>query len=539
MRRIRGQRTYANLPLLLTGHNSYGIVLKRHPFFEKIHKVARNKDEGDLGKKDSPSEQSKKSTNSNLKRLADSRTLRAVVLVAVLLLAAYTAFFRLGLEDWRTDEPYYRKAGLSYVRDGNFNPNQEHPFLAKYILGITQVVSGSQDAGAVRIPAATASLLTGLVLFAFARRVAGYWSGVVALALWTISPLTLAFGRVATLEVFLIFFSTLALYLGWRWAESGSWWFAGFCGIAVGLATVSKLTGILFLPAILVVGLLKIGLSRRLVFGGMLVSLAALATVLITYAPAWSDAPSAIQYMFEKQSRHNARGHWVEINGLTYKFSPWWAYLWWQWEFYGTLASLSLAVTVLIALLRRRALELYLLVAALVPFLVLSFYVQVKLSHYFGAWQPPLILLLAVVAGKLAQQGIPRGIFAVLLLAPFVYLGTQTVQAVKQIQPSTNVAIAQHLKDTGHDQGTILDQGGTLREHLPEARVLEKPEDAQGEEVEAVILNSDSYRPRHEAIRNYLEADRDEFELSYTTSKKIRGRFGFKFTEDDIEVYTR
>src|SRR3712207_7347187 len=49
--------------------------------------------------------------------------------------------------------------------------------------------------------AATATLLTGLVLFAFARRVAGYWVGVLALALWTISPLTLEFGRDATFEV--------------------------------------------------------------------------------------------------------------------------------------------------------------------------------------------------------------------------------------------------------------------------------------------------------------------------------------------------
>src|SRR5829696_3949170 len=361
----------------------------------------------------------KKDTGLGLKKLADHSALRAAVLVAVLLLAAYTSFFRLGDEDWRTDEQTYQKAGLAYVRDGNFNPNQEHPFLAKYILGVTQVVSGSSDAAVVRIPAATATLLTGLVLFAFARRVAGYWSGVLALALWTISPLTLDFGRDATLEVFLIFFSTLALYLGWRWAESGSWWFAGFAGAAVGLATASKLTGILFLPAILVVGLLKIGLCRRLAFGGMVLSLAALATVLITYAPAWSEAPSAIRYMFEFQSQHNDEGHRESLNGEVYKFPPWWAHLWWQWEFYGTLASLSLAVTVLIALLRRRALELYLLLAALVPFLVLSFYVQVKLSHYFGAWQPPLILLLAVVAGKLTQQGIPRGIFAVLLLAPF------------------------------------------------------------------------------------------------------------------------
>ncbi len=486
-----------------------------------------------MAKQGKPSEQMKKGTGSGLKKLAHHRALRAVVLLAVLSLAAYTAFFRLGDEDWRTDEATYRQAGLAYVQDGNFNPNQEHPFLAKYILGVTQVVSGSSEAGAVRIPAALATLLTGLVLFAFARRVAGYWVGVLALALWTISPLTLAFGRDATLEVFLIFFSTLALYLGWRWAESGSWWFAGFCGIAVGLATASKLVGILFLPAILLVGLLKIGLSRHLIVQGMLVGLAAAATVLATYAPAWSEAPSAIQYMFEFQSQHNAEGHEQEVNGVAYLFPPWWAHLWWQWELYGTLASLSLGVALLVALLRRRALELYLLAAALVPFLVLSFYVQVRLSHYFGAWQPPLILLLATVSAKLAQQGVgtggravARGILVVLLLAPFVYLGAQAVQSVSKTQTGPNAAVAQHLKDTGHDRGTMLVHSGRIREYLPqEAQVLDKVEDAQGEEIEVVIINRNSYRPRQAAITDYLESNRDQFEHSYT-----RG---------DLEVYTR
>jgi 4-amino-4-deoxy-L-arabinose transferase-like glycosyltransferase len=476
----------------------------------------------------------KKGTGSNLKRLVDHRTLRAAVLVAVLLLAAYTAFFRLGLEDWHADEPTYRIAGLKYVQDGNFNPNQEHPFLAKYILGLTQVVSGSSEAGVVRIPAATATLLTGLVLFAFARRVAGYWVGVLALALWTISPLTLDFGRVATLEIFLIFFSTLALYLGWRWAEGGSWWFAGLCGVALGLATASKLTGILFLPAILLVGLLKIGLSRRLVFQGVLLGSAAAATVLATYAPAWGEAPSAIQYMFEFQSQHNVEGHEQEVNGVAYLFPPWWAHLWWQWEFYGTLASLSLGVAVVVACLRRRALELYLLAAALVPFLVLSFYVNVRLWYYYGAWQPPLILLLALASGKLASQGSTRGqqiiggTLAALLLVPFAYLGVQTLQTVSQIQPGSDQVIAEYLKDTGHDRGTVLIQGGRIKEYLPEARVINRPKDVQGEEIEVVIISdnpSKDTRPRHEATRNYLETNRDEFELSYTS--------------DDKEVYVR
>ena len=468
-----------------------------------------------------------------LKRLVDSRALHAFVLMAVLLLAAYTAFFRLGFEDWHTDEPIYSKAGLAYIQEGDFSINQEHPFLAKYVLGVAQVVSGSSETEAVRMPAATASLLTGLVLFAFGRRVAGYWAGVLALALWTISPLTLTFGRDATIEIFLIFFSTLALYLGWRWTESGSWWFAGFAGVALGLATASKLTGILFLPAIVLVGLLKIGLSRRLIFQGMLISLAAVATVLATYAPAWSEAPSAIRYMFEFQSQHNAEGHRQSVNGEVYMFPPWWAHLWWQWGLYGTLASLSLGVAVVIALLRRRALEIYLLAAALIPFLVLSFYVQVRLKHYFGVWQPPLILLLAIVSGELAQQGgatgrrgVARGILVVLLLAPSVYLGAEAVQTVSQTQTGPNAAVAEHLKGTGHDRGLILTQGGRIKEYLPdEARVLDKLKDAQGEEIEVVILNSDSWRPRHAATRDYLETNRDQFEYSYSVG--------------DMEVYTR
>jgi hypothetical protein len=55
--------------------------------------------------------------------------------------------------------------------------------------------------------------------------------------------------------------------------------------------------------------------------------------------------------------------------------------------------------------------------------------------------------------------------------------------------------------------------------------VLDKLEDAQGEEIEVVILNSDSWRPRHAATRDYLETNRDQFEHSYSVG--------------DMEVYTR
>jgi len=446
-----------------------------------------------LGKRGESSQQKKNGTSLALKGLVNHRALHSVVLVAVLLLAAYTAFFRLGVGDWHTDEVTYRNAGLMYVQDHDFSANQEHPFLAKYVLGVTQVVFGSSEPWVVRIPAAVACLLTGLILFTFARRVAGFWTGILALTLWAISPVISNHGRLALLESFLALFSTLALYLGWRWAESGTWRFATFTGVALGLATASKLTGILFFPAILLVGLLKKDLSWRLIFQGYMVGLAAAATMLATYAPLGSEAPSAIQYMFAFQSQHNAEGHPQSIIGEVYRFHPWWTHLWWQWEFYGVLAGLSLAVALVVGFLRRRPLELYLLAAALVPFLFMSFIVQVKLSNYFGAWQPPLILLLALAAVNLARWGILGGVLggvlggmlAVLLFAPFAYLGYQTLQAVSQVQPGPYSVVAKHLEDTGHSQDPILVRGGIYKEYLPEAQLLDKPEDAQGEEIEA------------------------------------------------------
>ena len=477
----------------------------------------------------------------------DYRALRAIVLLAVLLLGAYVAFFRLGDNDWFRDELTYRDAGLEYVRDNNFSYNQEHPFLAKYILGITQVLLGSSEPEVVRIPAATVALLTGLVLFAFAWRVAGYWTGALALALWVISPLTLVFGRLAILEIFLAFFSTLALYLGWRWAETRSWGFAAFAGAAIGLATASKLVGVLFLPPILFAGLLKIGLSWRLVLQSMLIGLAAAATTVATYAPAWSEASSAIQYMLDFQSAHNASGHTVEVNGIPYAFPPWWTHLWWQWEFYGTLALLSLGVAVVLALLQRGALELYLLAAILVPFLFLSFYVNVKIYHYICSWQPPLILLLALTVGKLARRGIVGGIFAILLLAPFVYLGVETVEAASHIQPGAYTAVAEYLEDTNHDRGPILVWGNpvTLKAYLPEARIpifegkgIQRGSSPLVKKRIKVVVVDTSVRSADPLVERYLETNGGKFELSYTAVDKD-DKVELPSLEGDIKVYTR
>ncbi len=172
---------------------------------------------------------------------------------------------------------------------------------------------------------------------------------------------------------------------------------------------------------------------------------------------------------------------------------------------------------------------------------------QVKLSHYYGAWQPPLILLVALMAGELArwrfaagQGAIAGGLVATLLLVPFAYLGVDSVQAISQVQPGPRSAVAEHLEDTGHDKGLILvsGTGGVIQSYLPEAQVLNDPEDAQGEEIEAVVVDSNtSERKPNRSVESYLASNKDRFELTYTAVKKDKNEPSKSVGE--IEVYTR
>ncbi len=117
---------------------------------------------------------------------------------------------------------------------------------------------------------------------------------------------------------------------------------------------------------------------------------------------------------------------------------------------------------------------------------------------------------------------------AVLLLAPFAYLGVQTLQAVSQVQPGVYAAVAEHLEDTGYDRGPVLVRGtgGVLKSYLPEAQVLRKPEEVQGEEIEAVIVDiSVSERKPNRSVEDYLASKKDEFEHSESVG--------------DVEIYTR
>ncbi len=121
--------------------------------------------------------------------------------------------------------------------------NLEHPPLGKYVIALTMLISDSPLAW--RLP----SLLTGsaLILLAYftARRIFGEASGLAA-ALFVFTDQTVkAMSMVAMLDIYLAFFTLLALYLAVRQRPLLS-------ALSIGVACSFKLSGLFVFPALLV-----------------------------------------------------------------------------------------------------------------------------------------------------------------------------------------------------------------------------------------------------------------------------------------------
>ncbi len=456
--------------------------------------------------------------------LAEASPTQSVVLVLTLALAGFVMFYRLGTATWLGDELTYRKAGLQYVH-GNLAANWEHPFLAKYLFGFAQLLLGATRVGAVRLPSAAAGLATGAVLFVFARRVAGFWVSLLAFMMWVLLPHGIVDGlgvhavkieRLALLEPVMGLFMILAVYLGWRWAETGDWRWVLLAGAATGLAAGSKATGVLVLPGVVVGAIWIRRLSLRSVAQGTSCVVVCVLAALATYLPLAGKARDVIPYMFAFQAWYGQAGHVVFVAGHLYGHPPWWSHLWWQWLNYGTPATVSLAAALGASLLLRpRAFFLYVLAAALGPFLYLSFFSGFKLAHYNYAWQPPLTLLVAVAIGRLVGMSGWRRLAAVAMLAPLVWLAGTTVARVATLRPQDYPAAAEFLRAHHATEGRVVVFGSVdvACAYLPGTLVTSSP--AAGRGPVTAMIDDPALTRRFigrsaQAHRDYLDSIRPD-----------------------------
>ena len=179
------------------------------------------------------------------------------------------------------DEGFHLFAAWRYVQCGDFAINSEHPPLMKlvaattlrlahvpppngpcgaepttkdygYASGIHYLFRQGLDADSVLYTARRGvsmfAIALALLSFGFARKLFGYWAGVVALTLVTFDPTVLAHGALLTTDVPLSACLLGTVFAVFCYLERPSAGKLLLCGLGLGLSLASKHSGILALP---------------------------------------------------------------------------------------------------------------------------------------------------------------------------------------------------------------------------------------------------------------------------------------------------
>lgn len=397
--------------------------------------------------------------------LATAPWTRWSVFAVVALWAVYQDLWRLGDGNVQTDEPAYQQPGWGYLH-GDFSENRQHPPTAKYLMGLTQLVFG-EGVTSARIAVAVLGLMTGLVLFVWLRRDVGWWTGLLAAALWWLPPHGILddpsrIDRLALLDGPMVAFGVVAMWCGWRWATGGRWWWVLAAGLAAGLSVTSKEIGVLLVPAFLLLPVL----FRRwwaLLWGGALFLAGFAVTVVVPYLP--FGVVSTITEMIAFQRQHAVDGHLVEVAGIITRHSPWWANLWYMWQGTGTVVCSVLAAGVLAALVLRPSRLVIWVALAAVPFVVFFLAVSdVALGEYYIAWVPMVVVLAAIGIGRIGTLRGPTwwrvaGLVAALaLVAAAGFSSVRLSIATWTIHPTGIGRLPEVLAQTHREDAFVLAQ---------------------------------------------------------------------------------
>ncbi len=213
------------------------------------------------------------------------RAVAAGLLVVMFFLAGGAALH----ESATVDEIAHVGAGLSYLQRLDLRLNPEHPPLGKMLAAMPLVLSGAHadysspawklaadffsaygsqwifgDAVLgrwnrwkptlmwARFPMLILTLLLGFFVYRYGSRLGGAWGGLLCLAVYATTPAFLVFGPLVITDLPVTVFSVIALWqLGEIWAAPTPR-NALFFGLALGASLLSKFTGLLLIPVILV-----------------------------------------------------------------------------------------------------------------------------------------------------------------------------------------------------------------------------------------------------------------------------------------------
>jgi hypothetical protein len=258
-----------------------------------------------------------------------SRVWFALPVAVLALYAAFTLWYTIHDVGWTVDETFYLQGGQEYLRTHRFGMNFMHPPFSQWFGALAQNVGNNI---CFRYPHALlylagGSVIAGMLLFSGFELAAVVFAG-----LFFLCPNLKTMGSLhitdSDLSVFLGLASTL-LWRLWRFPPASGARRAVHFGCAaffIGMAAVSKQTGVLLLPLLGGVGLL---ISRR---GKLLPALVPVGLVglLLAFALAYHFRLSEIHWYLETarfRVNYNEGGHPSFLFGQVSYHGFWYYYL--------------------------------------------------------------------------------------------------------------------------------------------------------------------------------------------------------------------
>ena len=208
-----------------------------------------------------------------------------LVCAGLLTIHAVLAVTSLAQKSVTVDEFAHLPAGLSYLKLGSFEIYHHNPPLVKALAAVPVWLAGATlDTNELtvrperpsqwqfandfmfvnraryhllfcvgRFIIVGLSVLTGIVVFRWARELYGPWAGCTAAALWAFSPTVLAHARLVTTDLGATSAGFIATYLFWTWLRRPTWRRTLGVGVVLGLAQLCKFSMLVLYPLTLLV----------------------------------------------------------------------------------------------------------------------------------------------------------------------------------------------------------------------------------------------------------------------------------------------
>lgn len=440
-----------------------------------------------------------------------------IVLVVLSAWALYQCYWNIGAANFHADEPNYINSGWGYLH-GDFAGNREHPPTAKYLMGLVQVLFG-QGVLAPRILTSTLVLATGVVIWFWLRREAGPIAALSAASLWLLLPRGVEgvgdrLDRFAVLEPYMVCFAIMAFAAMWQWYRRSGWLWLILGATLMAASVTSKLSSAVILPAILLLPLFA--RSWRMALAGGAVFVAVFCSVFtIVYLP--MGMRSALAFMLQMQSEHNAAGHLVDVAGLITAFPPWWANIWYMFVGVGIPGTVALSVATAAVVLSKRV-TLWGFLGTALLFLAVFYLIvsSVALGHYYYGWMGIVSVLagLGLAAllrpgGGLVRRGALLTIGAVITILALLSAVGLSVSIWKE-RPKGAALVEHSLVEHGVQTGSILTAGvtaGTFGAYLGDRATSDQT--APG--IVAVLVGWSTRYPPDPVLLAFIDDHKDRF----------------------------